>query len=150
MTLSATAGVHSTNITGIPSSWKETDATWTAKDDSGKDEITFTGNVYYSTSDTKNIVWYFNKGKAETHVTATGLGKVKKVIVYPNSARKPEFLTCSYGDKTLAATEQVGVNSATITFDFAAAGIASDTFRIDYKDTGTNVEVGKVEIIYEK
>ena len=152
MTLSATAGVLSTNITGIPSSWKETDATWTAKDDSGKDEITFTGNVYYSKDTGKNVVWYFNKGKAETHVTATGLGKVKKVIVYPNSARKPEFLTCSYGDndKTLAATEQVGVNSATITFDFAAAGIASDTFRIDYTEKGTNVEVGKVEIIYEK
>ena len=150
MTLSAAAGVLSTNIDGIPSSWKETDATWTAKDDSGKDEITFTGNVYYSKDAGKNIVWYFNKGKTETHVTATGLGKVKKVIVYPNSARKPEFLTCSYGDKTLAATEQVGVNSETITFDFAAAGIASDTFRIDYKETGTNVEVGKVEIIYEK
>lgn len=149
MTLSATAGVHSANITGIPSSWK--DATWTAKDDSGKDEITFTGNVYYSTSDSKNIVWYFNKNNAETHVTATGLGKVKKVIVYPNSARKPKYLTCSYGDdNTLAATEDAETNSATITFDFAAAGIASDTFRIDYKETGTNVEVGKVEIIYEK
>lgn len=150
MTLSATAGVHSANITGIPSSWK--DATWTAKDDSGKDEITFTGNVYYSTSDSKNIVWYFNKNNAETHVTAAGLGKVKRVIIYPNSSRKPKYLTCSYGDnKTLAATEDADTNSATITFDFAAAGIDSDTFRIDYsKEVGTNVEVGKVEIIYEK
>ena len=150
MTLSATAGVLSTNITGIPSSWKEADATWTAKDDSGVDEITFTGNVYYSTSAEKNIVWYFNKGKAETHVTATGLGKVKKVVVYPNSTRDPKYLKCTYGTETLAATEPVGTKSATITFDFEAAGIVSDTFRIDFNATDTNVEVGKVEIVYKK
>lgn len=150
MTLSATAGVLSTNITGIPSSWKEADATWTAKDDSGVDEITFTGNVYYSNSAEKNIVWYFNKSKAETHVTATGLGMVKKVVVYPNSTRDPKYLKCTYGTESLAATEPVGTKSATITFDFEAAGIVSDTFRIDFNATDTNVEVGKVEIVYEK
>ena len=114
------------------------------------DEITFTGHVYYSTSSEKNIVWYFNKGKTETHVTATGLGKVKKVVVYPNSTRDPKYLKCTYGTETLAATEPVGTKSATITFDFEAAGIVSDTFRIDFNATDTNVEVGKVEIVYEK
>lgn len=148
MTLSATAGVLSPNISGIPSSWK--DATWTATDDTGASTITFTGNIYYSTSETKNIVWYFNKGKAETHVSAAGLGKVRKITIFPNSARKPELLTCTYGASAtpLAAVEPTGTNSSTITFDFAGAGIESDDFRIDFTDTSTNIEVGKVIIEY--
>ena len=106
--------------------------------------------MYYSTAADKNIVWYFNKGKDETHVTATGLGTVKKIIIYPNSTRDPAYLTCTYNGNALNAIEPVGTKSSTITYDFAAGGIVSDTFRIDYNAKDTNVEVGKVEIIYEK
>ena len=35
MTLSATAGVLSSNITGLPTSWAAGDSTWTATDDTG-------------------------------------------------------------------------------------------------------------------
>lgn len=152
MTLSATAGVFSSNITGLPTSWSAGDNTWTATDDTGASTITFTGNVYYSKDAAKNIVWYFNKGKAETHVTASEFGKIRSITVYPNSARKPELLKCTYGaaGTELAATEPTGTNSSTITFDFAAAGIDSDDFRIDYTDTSTNIEVGKVVIKYTK
>lgn len=150
MTLSAAAGVLSSNISGLPASWG--DNTWTATDDTGASTITFTGNIYYSNSATKNIVWYFNKGKAETHVAASELGKIRKITINPNSARKPELLTCTYGaaSTVLAATEPTGTNSSTITFDFASAGIDSDDFRIDFTDTGTNIEVGSVVIEYTK
>lgn len=150
MTLSAAAGVLSSNITGLPTSWG--DNTWTATDDTGASTITFTGNIYYSNSATKNIVWYFNKGKAETHVAASGLGKIRKITINPNSARKPELLTCTYGaaSTVLAAAEPTGTNSSTITFDFTAAGIDSDDFRIDFTDTATNIEVGSVVIEYTK
>ena len=150
MTLSAAAGVLSSNISGLPASWG--DNTWTATDDTGASTITFTGNIYYSNSATKNIVWYFNKGKAETHVAASGLGKIRKITINLNSARKPELLTCTYGTSAtvLAATEPTGTNSSTITFDFASAGIDSDDFRIDFTDTATNIEVGSVVIEYTK
>ena len=152
MTLSATAGVLSPNITGLPTSWVANDSTWTATDDTGASTITFTGNIYYSTSDTKNIVWYFNKGKAETHVAASDMGKIRKITVNSNSARKPELLKCSYGaaSTALAATEPVGTNSSTITFDFATAGVNTSDFRIDFTDTTTNIEVGSVVIEYAK
>ncbi|OUQ52891.1 hypothetical protein B5E60_09930 [Alistipes sp. An116] len=150
MTLTGTAGVLSTNISGLPTSWKEEDSTWTATDDSGASTITFTGNVYYSTDAAKNIVWYFNKGKAETHVAGSGMGKIKSITVYPNSTRDPAMLKCTYDGTTLAAVEPAGEKSETITFDFAAAGVATDNFRIDYTDKSTNVEVGKVVIVYEK
>lgn len=150
MTLSSTAGVLSSNIMGLPTSWKADDTTWTATDDSGASTITFTGNVYYSTDAAKNIVWYFNKSKAETHVAASGLGKIKTVTVYPNSARKPTLLKCTYGGTTLAATEPADTTSPTITFDFATAGVSADNFRIDFTDTSANVEVGKAVIVYEK
>lgn len=150
MTLTGTAGVLSTNISGLPTSWKEEDSTWTATDDSGASTITFTGNVYYSTDAAKNIVWYFNKGKAETHVAGSGMGKIKSITVYPNSARDPAMLKCTYDGTTLAAVEPAGEKSETITFDFAAAGVVTDNFRIDYTDKSTNVEVGKVVIVYEK
>lgn len=150
MILSAAAGVLSSNISGLPASWG--DNTWTATDDTGASTITFTGNIYYSNSATKNIVWYFNKGKAETHVAASGLGKIRKITINPNSARKPELLTCTYGTSAtvLAATEPTGTNSSTITFDFASAGIDPDDFRIDFTDTATNIEVGSVVIEYTK
>lgn len=150
MTLTGTAGVLSTNISGLPTSWKEEDSTWTATDDSGASTITFTGNVYYSTDAAKNIVWYFNKGKAETHVAGSGMGKIKSITVYPNSTRDPAMLKCTYDGTTLAAVEPAGEKSETITFDFAAAGVATDNFRIDFTDKSTNVEVGKVVIVYEK
>ncbi|OUN78804.1 hypothetical protein B5G09_00135 [Alistipes sp. An54] len=150
MTLTGTAGVLSTNISGLPTSWKEEDSTWTATDDSGASTITFTGNVYYSTDAAKNIVWYFNKGKAETHVAGSGMGKIKSITVYPNSTRDPAMLKCTYDGTTLAAVEPAGEKSKTITFDFAAAGVATDNFRIDFTDKSTNVEVGKVVIVYEK
>ena len=35
LTLSATAGVLSSNITGLPTSWAAGDSTWTATDDTG-------------------------------------------------------------------------------------------------------------------
>ena len=150
MTLTGTAGVLSTNISGLPTSWKEEDSTWTATDDSGASTITFTGNVYYSTDAAKNIVWYFNKGKAETHVAASDMGRIKSITVYPNSTRDPAMLKCTYGGTTLAAVEPAGEKSETITFDFDAAGVSTDSFRIDYTDKSTNVEVGKVVIVYEK
>lgn len=152
MTLSATAGVLSTNIMGLPTSWVANDSTWTATDDTGASMITFTGNIYYSTSETKNIVWYFNKGKAETHVAAADMGKIRKITIYPNSARKPELLTCSYGapSTALPAAEPTGTNSSTITFDFATAGVDASDFRIDFTDTSTNIEIGKVVIEYTK
>ena len=152
MTLSATAGVLSSNITGLPTSWAAGDSTWTATDDTGTSAITFTGNIYYSTSDTKNIVWYFNKGKAETHVAASDMGKIRKITINPNSARKPELLTCTYGTSAtvLAATEPTGTNSSTITFDFAAAGVDASDFRIGFSDTSTNIEIGKVVIEYTR
>lgn len=150
MTLTGTAGVLSTNISGLPTSWKEEDSTWTATDDSGASTITFTGNVYYSTDAAKNIVWYFNKGKAETHVAASDMGRIKSITVYPNLTRDPAMLKCTYGGTTLAAVEPAGEKSETITFDFDAAGVSTDSFRIDYTDKSTNVEVGKVVIVYEK
>ena len=152
MTLSATAGVLSSNITGLPTSWAAGDSTWTATDDTGTSAITFTGNIYYSTSDTKNIVWYFNKGKAETHVAASDMGKIRKITINPNSARKPELLTCTYGTSAtvLAATEPTGTNSSTISFDFAAAGVDASDFRIGFSDTSTNIEIGKVVIEYTR
>lgn len=152
MTLSATAGKLSSNITGLPTSWVANDSTWTAADDTGASTITFTGNIYYSTSETKNIVWYFNKGKAETHVAASDMGKIRKITIYPNSARKPELLKCSYGASStvLPAAEPTGTNSSTITFDFAAAGVDASDFRIDFTDTSTNIEIGKVVIEYTK
>ena len=108
--------------------------------------------TYYSTSDTKNIVWYFNKGKAETHVAASDMGKIRKITINPNSARKPELLTCTYGTSAtvLAATEPTGTNSSTITFDFAAAGVDASDFRIGFSDTSTNIEIGKVVIEYTR
>ncbi len=150
MTLTATAGVISTNISGLPSSWKESDTTWTATDDSGKDTITFTGNVYYSNSESKNIVWYFNKTKAETHVSAADMGTVKKVTLYPNSDRKPQYFTCKAGETVVTAVEAADKNSATITYDFTAAGVTADSFRLDFAETGTNVECGKIVIEYAK
>ncbi len=150
MTLSATAGVISSNITGLEASWKE--HTWTATDDTGASTVTFNGNVYYSNSDTKNIVWYFNKGKdANTKVTATELGKVRKLVLYPNSARKPSFFTCTADGAVVAAVEDAATNSSTITYDFEAAGISADNFTLEYDKTcGSNVECGKVEIFYTK
>ena len=152
MTLSATAGILSPNITGLPTSWVANDSTWTATDDTGASTITFTGNIYYSTSDTKNIVWYFNKGKAETHVAASDMGKIRKITVNSNSALNPELLKCSYGPASiaLAATEPAGTNSSTITFDFATAGVNTSDFRIDFTDTTTNIEVGSIVIEYAK
>lgn len=152
MTLSATAGELSSNIKDLPTGWAATDSTWTAADDTGASTITFTGNIYYSNSSTKNVVWYFNKGKAETHVAASDMGKIRKITINPNSARKPELLTCTYGASStvLPAAEPAGANSSTITFDFAAAGVDASDFRIDFTDTSTNVEVGKVVIEYTK
>lgn len=97
-------------------------------------------------------MWYFNKGKAETHVAASDMGKIRKITIYPNSARKPELLKCSYGASStvLPAAEPTGTNSSTITFDFAVAGVDASDFRIDFTDTSTNIEIGKVVIEYTK
>ena len=95
---------------------------------------------------------YFNKGKAETHVAASDMGKIRKITINPNSARKPELLTCTYGTSAtvLAATEPTGTNSSTISFDFAAAGVDASDFRIGFSDTSTNIEIGKVVIEYTR
>lgn len=153
MTLSAKAGVLSSNITGLPTSWGANDSTWTATDDTGASTITFTGNIYYSTDAAKNVVWYFNKGKTETHVSASDLGKIRKITIMPNSTREPDYLKCTYnGGTVLAATEPLGVKTATITFDFA--DVSADDFRIDYvldwTSSVSNVEIGKVVIEYTK
>ncbi|WP_196017345.1 fibronectin type III domain-containing protein [Alistipes senegalensis] len=153
MTLSAKAGVLSSNITGLPTSWVANDSTWTATDDTGASTITFTGNIYYSTDAAKNVVWYFNKGKTETHVSASDLGKIRKITIMPNSTREPDYLKCTYnGGTVLAATEPLGVKTATITFDFA--DVSADDFRIDYvldwTSSVSNVEIGKVVIEYTK
>ena len=153
MTLSATAGVLSSNITGLPTSWVANDSTWTATDDTGASTITFTGNIYYSSDAAKNVVWYFNKGKTETHVSASDLGKIRKITIMSNSAREPDYLKCTYnGGTVLAATEPLGTKTATITFDFA--DVSADDFRIDYvldwTSSVSNVEIGKVIIEYTK
>lgn len=153
MTLSAKAGVLSSNITGLPTSWGANDSTWTATDDTGASTITFTGNIYYSTDAAKNVVWYFNKGKTETHVSASDLGKIRKITIMPNSTREPDYLKCTYnGGTVLAATEPLGVKTATIAFDFA--DVSADDFRIDYvldwTSSVSNVEIGKVVIEYTK
>ena len=153
MTLSATAGVLSSNITGLPTSWVANDSTWTATDNTGASTITFTGNIYYSTDAAKNVVWYFNKGKTETHVSASDLGKIRKITIMSNSTREPDYLKCTYnGGTVLAATEPLGTKTATITFDFA--DVSADDFRIDYvldwTSSVSNVEIGKVIIEYTK
>lgn len=155
MTLSATAGVLSTNISGLPTSWKEPDTTWTATDDTGASAITFTGNIYYSNDAGKNVVWYFNKSKAETHVAASDLGKIRKITINSNSTREPDYLKCTYdGGTVFPATEPTGVKTSVITFDFATAGVSADNFRIDYMTdwiaSPSNVEIGKVVIEYTK
>lgn len=155
MTLQATAGVVTPNITGLPTSWKADDATWTATDDTGASTVTFTGNVYYSNDAAKNVVWYFNKGKDETHVAATEMGKIKSIALYPTSNREPDYLKCTCNAGTaVAAVEPLATKTSVITFDFEAAGVTADNFRIDY-DKGwiaspSNVEVNKVVIVYTK
>lgn len=150
MTLSANGNALSSNITGLPSSYTEAETTWTATDDSGSDTITFVGNVYHS--DAKGVMWYFNKGKTEIHIAAEGFGKIKKITLTLESARKPEFLICKTSDGTrVNATEVAGTNASPITFDFEAAGVSTDGFRIDYdKSLGSDIKAQTVVIEYSK
>lgn len=150
MTLSANGNALSSNITGLPSSYTEAETTWTATDDSGSDTITFVGNVYHSAA--KGVMWYFNKGKTEIHIAAEGFGKIKKITLTLESARKPEFLICKTSDGTrVNATEVAGTNASPITFDFEAAGVSTDGFRIDYdKSLGSDIKAQTVVIEYSK
>lgn len=150
MTLSANGNALSSNITGLPSSYTEAETTWTATDDSGSDTITFVGNVYHSAA--KGVMWYFNKGKTEIHIAADGFGKIKKITLTLESARKPEFLICKTSDGTrVNATEVAGTNASPITFDFEAAGVSTDGFRIDYdKSLGSDIKAQTVVIEYSK
>ena len=153
MTLSATAGVVSSNISGLPTSWG--DATWTATDDTGASTITFTGTIYSSSDAAKNVVWYFNKSKTETHVAAADMGQIRSIAIYPTSDREPDYLKCTCNSGTaVAAAEPLGAKTSVITFDFGAAGITADNFRLDYDKSWTekpsNVEVNKVVLVYTK
>lgn len=150
MTLSANGNALSSNITGLPSSYTEAETTWTATDDSGSDTITFVGNVYNSAA--KGVMWYFNKGKTEIHIAAEGFGKIKKITLTLESARKPDFLICKTSDGTrVNATEVAGTNASPITFDFEAAGVSTDGFRIDYdKSLGSDIKAQTVVIEYSK
>lgn len=150
MTLSANGNALSSNITGLPSSYTEAETTWTATDDSGSDTITFVGNVYHSAA--KGVMWYFNKGKTEIHIAAEGFGKIKKITLTLESARKPEFLICKTSDGTrVNATEVAGTSASPITFDFEAAGVSADGFRIDYdKSLGSDIKAQTVVIEYSK
>ena len=150
MTLSANGNALSSNITGLPSSYTEAETTWTATDDSGSDTITFVGNVYHSAA--KGVMWYFNKGKTEIHIAAEGFGKIKKITLTLESARKPEFLICKTSDGTrVNATEVAGTAASPITFDFEAAGVSTDGFRIDYdKSLGSDIKAQTVVIEYSK
>lgn len=150
MTLSANGNALSSNITGLPSSYTEAETTWTATDDSGSDTITFVGNVYHSAA--KGVMWYFNKGKTEIHIAADGFGKIKKITLTLESARKPEFLICKTSDGTrVNATEVAGTGASPITFDFEAAGVSTDGFRIDYdKSLGSDIKAQTVVIEYSK
>lgn len=155
MTLQSTAGVPTSNITGLPTSWSTEDTTWTATDDTGASTVTFTGNIYYSSDAGKNVVWYFNKGKNETHVAATEMGKIKSIALYPTSNREPDYLKCTCNAGTaVAAVEPLATKTSVITFDFEAAGVTADNFRIDYDKSWiaspSNVEVNKVVIVYTK
>ena len=78
------------------------------------------------------------------------MGTVKKVTLYPNSDRKPQYFTCKAGETVVTAVEAADKNSATITYDFTAAGVTADNFRLDFAETGTNVECGKIVIEYAK
>lgn len=150
MTLSANGNALSSNITGLPGSYTEAETTWTATDDSGSDTITFVGNVYHSAA--KGVMWYFNKGKTEIHIAADGFGKIKKITLTLESARKPEFLICKTSDGTrVNATEVAGTSASPITFDFEAAGVSTDGFRIDYdKSLGSDIKAQTVVIEYSK
>ena len=145
----ATTYAPAANITGLEKSFK--DHTWTATDDSGKDTITFTGNVYYRNADA--CIWYFNKKNAGTTVTAEGFGKLTKVTLTLQSSRLPDSIICTDKEgNTIASVETA--KSSTITWEFANA---TDGFTLvganNNADDSTyyqDLKVSTVVIEYEK
>ena len=145
----ATTYAPAANITGLEKSFK--DHTWTATDDSGKDTITFTGNVYYRNADA--CIWYFNKKNAGTTVSADGFGKLTKVTLTLQSSRLPDSIICTDKEgNTIACVETA--KSSTITWEFANA---TDGFTLvganNNADDTTyyqDLKVSTVVIEYEK
>lgn len=154
MTLGVTAGedgkfAPNSNISGLAKSFKE--HTWTATDDSGKDTITFTGNVYYRDGD--ETVWYFNKKNPGTTVSAEGFGKVKKVTLTLLSSRLPDSITCSDKEGNAVASVETS-KSSTITWEFANATdgftLLSANNNADDTTYYNDLKVSTVVIEYEK
>ncbi len=157
MTLGVTAGedgkfAPNSNISGLAKSFKE--HTWTATDDSGKDTISFTGNVYYRDGD--ETVWYFNKKNPGTTVSAEGFGKVKKVTItlLGTGKRLPALLECKDKEGNVVASNETE-KSLTMTYEFANA---TDGFTLTGKNDqnaedsnyAQDLKVTSVVIEYEK
>lgn len=159
MTLGVTAGedgkfAPNSNISGLAKSFKE--HTWTATDDSGKDTITFTGDVYYRDGDAS--VWYFNKKNPGTTVSAEGFGKLKKVTITllgeEKDRRLPALLECKDKEGNVVASNETE-KSLTMTYEFANA---TDGFTLtgkndqDAEDSNyqKDLKVTSVVIEYEK
>ncbi|MBP3439957.1 MAG: hypothetical protein J6K24_01725 [Tidjanibacter sp.] len=145
----ATTYAPAANITGMEKSFKE--HTWTATDDSGKDVITFNGNVYYRTADA--CIWYFNKKNAGTTVSAEGFGKLKKITVTLQSSRLPDSIVCTDKEgNTIASTETA--KSTTITWEFANATDGFTLLAANTDSTNTtyyqDLKISDVVIEYEK
>lgn len=159
MTLGVTAGedgkfAPNSNISGLAKSFKE--HTWTATDDSGKDTITFTGDVYYRDGDAS--VWYFNKKNPGTTVSAEGFGKLKKITITllgeEKDRRLPALLECKDKEGNVVASNETE-KSLTMTYEFANA---TDGFTLtgkndqDAEDSNyqKDLKVTSVVIEYEK
>lgn len=159
MTLGVTAGedgkfAPNSNISGLAKSFKE--HTWTATDDSGKDTITFTGDVYYKDGDA--IVWYFNKNNPGTTVSAEGFGKLKKITITllgeEKDRRLPALLECKDKEGNVVASNETE-KSLTMTYEFANA---TDGFTLTGKNDENaedsnykkDLKVTSVVIEYEK
>lgn len=159
MTLGVTAGedgkfAPNSNISGLVKSHKE--HTWTATDDSGKDTITFTGDVYYK--DGEAVVWYYQKKYPGTTVYAEGFGKLKKITITllgeEKDRRLPALFECKDKEGNVVASNETE-KSLTMTYEFANA---TDGFTLTGKNDQNaedsnyqkDLKVTSVVIEYEK
>ncbi len=155
--ISATGGVVSDNVVGLPSKFADA-TTWTATDETGTNTLTFTGNVYYSTNTSKNLVWSFDKKNAATgtYVSCDNLGKVRKITMTMNINKSyvSKDLTLYYDaaddKKVLATTEDPETKSSVFTWDFEAAGINTGYIKFFHNNSGQGVEIASVTIEYTK
>ena len=161
MTFTTEGGQLTPNVSGLKTSWGEN--TWTATDTTGQSTLTFTGNVYYSSDASKQIIWYFNKNNATaekggTYVTCNEFGKIRKITLTMDPLRNkkyaPKYLTMQYdaadATKVLVTEEDPETSTTTFTYDFEKAGIETGYFKLVHNDAGQNVELGVVEIEYTK